>query len=142
MLRSLLVSRFNMSAHWETRQLQTFALGVTDNGPKFRVSKDEGQSVERLHSRLTREYLRTTMGTFPEKLSDAMQAPVRDETALTGKYDFTLDLTPFLPQTGDRPDIGGMMLTALREQLGLRLIPRRGPVEVLVIDRLAAPSPN
>ena len=82
------------------------------------------------------------MGTFAEKLSDAMQGAVREETALTGKYDFTLDFTPFLQQTGDRADIGGMMLTALREQLGLRLIPRRGPVEVLVIDRLAAPSPN
>ena len=37
---------------------------------------------------------------------------------------------------------GAGMLTALREQLGLRLESTRGPVDVLVIDRVERPTPD
>ena len=69
-----------------------------------------------------------------------MQAPVRDETGLTAKYDFALDLTPYLQKTEERPDIAAMMVTAIKEQLGLRVAPRRASVDVLVIDHLEKAS--
>jgi uncharacterized protein (TIGR03435 family) len=75
-------------------------------------------------------------------LAEAMQAPVLDQTGLAGKYDFSLDLTPYLPATGERPDIGAMMATAVREQLGLKLEPRRAAADVLVIDHLEKPTAN
>ena len=82
------------------------------------------------------------MAQFADQLSEAMQAPVVDETGLVLKYDLALDLTPYLQKTGERPDIPLMMVTALKEQLGLRLASRRTPVDVLVIDHIEKPSTN
>lgn len=80
---------------------------------------------------------------------------VQDQTGLTGLYDWEMTFDPEilmrlasqsgvnlpagvnLPQS-DSPSL----LTALREQLGLKLDSRRGPVEVLVIDSAELPTPN
>jgi uncharacterized protein (TIGR03435 family) len=41
------------------------------------------------------------------------------------------------------PDAGGpTLLTALQEQLGLKLESEKGPVDVIVIDHIDPPSPN
>ncbi|HET9830352.1 MAG TPA: TIGR03435 family protein [Vicinamibacterales bacterium] len=57
-----------------------------------------------------------------------------DRTGLTGGYDIELEWTP----TTDGPSI----FTALREQLGLKLESSRGPVPMLVIERVEKPSEN
>jgi uncharacterized protein (TIGR03435 family) len=79
---------------------------------------------------------------------------VRDKTGLTGRYDFDMKLdmqtllglvqklginvpTPNLPQTD-----GSSVMTVLNEQLGLKLESTRGPVDVLVIDSVQAPTPD
>lgn len=82
---------------------------------------------------------------------------VLDRTELSGNFDFTLDFTPEqLPQRppgapADQPirmngvDIdpnGPSIFTALQEQLGLKLESTRGPVDVLVIDRVEQPTPD
>jgi uncharacterized protein (TIGR03435 family) len=78
---------------------------------------------------------------------------VVDQTGLGGMYDFTLRWTrerlTALPsqsdQSGDtvplEPD-SPALFTSLSEQLGLRLISTKGPVEVLVIDHIEKPSEN
>ena len=75
--------------------------------------------------------------------------PVIDRTGLTGFYDLMLKWTPepvpssvglppapLPPADPNVPDI----FTALQEQLGLKLESGRGPVEVIVIDRLEKPT--
>jgi len=74
-------------------------------------------------------------------LGEAMQAPVVDQTGLPGRYDLSLDLAPYLTP-GERPDISGMMVTAVREQLGLKLESRRAAADVLVIDHIEKPAAN
>lgn len=73
---------------------------------------------------------------------------VIDRTGLTGKYDWYLAWTPPQAQmeskaNGSSPgaDAPGLF-TALREQLGLKLESQKGPVQVVVIDRLEPPTPN
>jgi bla regulator protein BlaR1 len=75
--------------------------------------------------------------------------PVVNKTELAGKYDFILDWTPEprggpatsdleAPVDSDAPSV----FTALQEQLGLKLAPTKGPVEVIVIDHVEKPSEN
>ena len=78
---------------------------------------------------------------------------VVDHTGLTGSYDLDLKWTPTpdqLPAGPPPPGVelppidpnGPSLFTALQEQLGLKLESERGPVEVLVIDRLQQPTEN
>lgn len=74
--------------------------------------------------------------------------PILDRTGLTGKFDFVLEWSPQLngprpPGSTFQPDESGpTFVEALKEQLGLKLVPQTGPVEVLVIDHVEEPSAN
>ena len=89
-------------------------------------------------------------------LARVVKRTVLDRTNLAGAYDFDLQWTPEgLPQRpldgGDQPmrlngfDIdpnGPSIFIALQEQLGLKLQPQDGPVDVLVIDSVEQPTPD
>jgi uncharacterized protein (TIGR03435 family) len=87
-------------------------------------------------------------------LAQSVGRPVIDKTGLTGYFDFTLRWTPqpgsempvrpageppAAPPPAADPD-GPNLFTAIQEQLGLKLESGRGPVEVIVIDRLEKPT--
>ncbi len=61
-----------------------------------------------------------------------LHRPVLDKTGLTDKYDFALHWTPSESQAA--------LLTAVQEQLGLKLESQTGPMEVLVIDHAEKPA--
>ncbi len=130
------------SATVATCIMWAYALTLDKNGPKFHSSEGDGESSMQAASKLSRRWTFTTMPQLANSLADAMQAPVLDETGLPGKYDISLDLSPYLPSAGERPDIAAMMVTAVREQLGIKLEPRRAAAEVLVIDHLEKPAAN
>lgn len=73
---------------------------------------------------------------------------VVDKTSLIGKYDFVIGWTPQFngtvhPTTSFQPDPSGPTFQeALKAQLGMRLVPQKAPVEVLIIDHVEEPSPN
>jgi uncharacterized protein (TIGR03435 family) len=81
---------------------------------------------------------------------DAGGRVVIDRTGLTGKYDWKLTWAPVRMNgaplkedngTGAQGDVPGLF-TAVEEQLGLKLEPQKGPVEVVVVDHVEAPSAN
>ena len=68
--------------------------------------------------------------------------PVIDKTGLKGVYDYTLDVAADGPvqinsQAGPTETGIGDILGALVRQLGLKLEPKKGPVDVLVVDRFS-----
>ena len=96
-----------------------------------------------------------TMAQLAAALSNSMQRTVVDQTALTGKFDVHMEWTadqstpgfwaPGLApvQSAEAPPDGGRSIfTVIREQLGLALEAKKGPVTVLVIDHAERPSPN
>ena len=68
--------------------------------------------------------------------------PVIDATGLKGGYDFWLEWTPEDTSEVDNHESGGAFREALKDQLGLKLEPEKGPVQVLVIDHVEQPTPN
>jgi bla regulator protein BlaR1 len=73
---------------------------------------------------------------------------VVDKTGLAGRYDFSLRWTPDeIAASGQSTDASGQenqgsLFTALQEQAGLKLVPEKAPVKVMVIDGLDRPSEN
>ena len=81
-----------------------------------------------------------TMARFAERLVGVLGRPVVDRTGLQGPYDLELTYIPdsAVAAASNAPSL----LTALREQLGLRLESTRAPVDVVVIDGVQPPSEN
>lgn len=148
MMQALLADRFKLTLHKETRQLPMYALVVAKNGPKIHpVESGESRTSGRPG------HFEATKITMP-KLADliARQAglPVTDATGLAGVFDFTLEWSPSADLRVTSADgaaaadtQGPSIFTALEEQLGLRLESRKGPVEILVVDRIVkTPTAN
>ena len=63
-------------------------------------------------------------------------APVQDDTGLTGKYDFTVSWIAQRPGSApaENDEAGPSLLSAVQEQLGLKLTAKKGPVGIIVVD--------
>ena len=154
-LQSLLEDRFHMAAHWETREMPVYALVASGGrrGPNLKTHTGDCDSarlggtaptvdcgtrtnMSPMSAKMTAVGI--SMPVFARNLSGAAGRSVIDKSGLAGTYDFELEFTP-----EQSPDTTGPSLfTAMEEQLGLKLESQRGPVEVLVIDRVETPTPD
>jgi uncharacterized protein (TIGR03435 family) len=96
------------------------------------------------------------MRQIAEFLSQLTGRTVRDKTGLTGRYDFDMrmDLQAVLALAQRMGAIipaaaanipqsdGSSVMTALNEQLGLKLESVRAPIDVVIIDSVEAPTPD
>jgi uncharacterized protein (TIGR03435 family) len=80
----------------------------------------------------------TSMELFAGYLGNRLGRIVVDRTGLTESYDFTLEWSPDETADSSMPSL----VTALRDQLGLRIEPQKAPVEAVVIDAISRPSEN
>jgi uncharacterized protein (TIGR03435 family) len=87
-----------------------------------------------------------TMEDFAVTLQSMLSRPVVDETGLKGAFDMDLRWSPVDLNadagTNTSPSDDPSIFTALKEQLGLKLVPERRKFDVLVIDDLKRPTPN
>ena len=98
-----------------------------------------GKSARRAHRESTAQ--------MAVQLSVQLGSPVIDATGLTGAYDYTLYWIASPPGAAPRASVpadspvpatdpdGPDLFEAVQQQLGLKLEPRKGPVEMLVVDR-------
>jgi uncharacterized protein (TIGR03435 family) len=142
MLQALLAERFHLALHRESRDTPVYVLVTDRSGPKFRESAPDAKGILRMNGggRITASGGAMTQlaGWFSK--ANGVERPVLDQTGLTGRYDFTLAWSN--PLTGAPDSTDPSIFAALPEQLGLKLEPRRAPVEVLVIDRAELPEEN
>ena len=136
MVQALLADRFHLIVHIETREFPIYELVVAKGGAKLGNPQSGGRTVN--HGRDNIEVEGANSATLlAEELSKETGRNVVDKTGITGRYDLKLQWTP-----DDAADSGPSLFTALEEQLGLKLQPAKGPVQVLVIDHVEMPSAN
>jgi uncharacterized protein (TIGR03435 family) len=70
--------------------------------------------------------------------------PVVDETGLSGGYDFFLEYLPEPPPGQELPpdSLGPTFQQALKEQLGLKLVAQKAPIDFVIVDHVERPSEN
>ena len=140
MMQALLADRFKLQWHTERREAPVYVMRVArpDGRPGDGLTKaaaDAKSGFRESDGSLTTE--RTTMSALAKELTGYAGRPIVDETGLAGEWALTVNWTPDVGGGGDAslPSL----FTAMREQLGLKLEPTRGPVDVLVIDRAERP---
>lgn len=134
MMQALLADRFKLALHRRNKVLSYYALVVAKGGPKMGPATDAPATIPKgVQGQLRIISNRMPMSTVATLLSRYMRALVVDQTGLSGPFEVKLVWTP-----DDRPvpedERGPSVFAAVKEQLGLRLESRKGPMEVLVVD--------
>jgi uncharacterized protein (TIGR03435 family) len=141
LMRTLLIDRFKLAVHHESKDTAGFALTIAKGGPKLReATKPRGFFTARPGLiEGTRVSIAELAGVFARMLGRL----VVDETALSAAYEVKVEWTPdqtsaaVTPdQQRDAPEPGQSLFTAVNDQLGLRLQTRKVPVDVVVVDRM------
>jgi uncharacterized protein (TIGR03435 family) len=144
MMGTLLAERFKLTFHRDIRELSSLVLVVAKGGSKLRNSQEDAPGILRPEKgAMVAQH--ATMPEFIGTLAGPLRTPVIDKTGLTGRYDFSVDLSSYFEdgKPGQQPDLTAILMSALHEQLGLNLESRKEPVQILVIDHAEKkPTPN
>jgi uncharacterized protein (TIGR03435 family) len=139
MLQKLLEQRFQLKSHRESKVLPAYALVVASGGLKMHPSKTrQGGTTQWGIGHV--EAHETPLSSLAASLYGWVDRPVVDETGVPGVFDFTLDWAE-----DEEHEAAGLpsIRVALEEKLGLKLEPRKLPVDTFVIDHLEKkPSEN
>jgi uncharacterized protein (TIGR03435 family) len=174
MLMNMIVERFHLVFHRESREVAGFELQIGKNGSKLKASAlADSSNAEPPRSgppappktdadgfpQLDHPGVAVAMKMVPNAkgpsiyltfraqglaglahtIGEELGRPVVDKTGLAGKYDFKLEFAPASgPPAQGLPDAldesGPGILTATREQLGLKLEPKKVPLDMLIVD--------
>ncbi len=164
MMQAVLEDRFKLRIHRETRQRPVYELTLGKGYPKLKplgksgcVAVVAGRPSPQLGP--GQKYCRNMVsprgtvdmegGTFSAlagMLGMALDRPVIDRTGVTDSFEIHLRFSPDDSGAGGATaaDPGAFpgIVEAVQEQLGLKLAPAKGPVDVLVIDHVERPSGN
>jgi uncharacterized protein (TIGR03435 family) len=137
MLQALLLDRFQMKAHRETKNLDVYALLPGKGSSKLAPAKDDEQTSLGAGENGTVKFTKQPVSRFTFMLTRRMDRPAIDMTGLKGSYDFSIDLSG-LGFNGNPPSdtSAPSVFTTVQENLGLRLEAQKAPIDVLVVDRV------
>jgi uncharacterized protein (TIGR03435 family) len=134
MLQALLMEKFKLEAHIEKKELAVYALIVDAGGPKIQKTKYEIAGGFTNGSTWPGNANGAwTLADLADMLSPLLEKPILDETGLKGMFEVRLHWTP---EDKSATTGGASIFSALRQQLGLRLVEKNAEVQVLVIDHL------
>jgi uncharacterized protein (TIGR03435 family) len=146
MMQAMLADRFQLKFHKETRELPLYNLVIAKGGLKIQPTPEgKGNGYSMGPGKLSGNGIELDSLCF--SLSNEVGRKIMNQTALTGRYTVDLNWQPDSMAAGSSnststdpplPDL----FTALQDQLGLKLEPAKGPVDVYVIDHVEKPSEN
>jgi uncharacterized protein (TIGR03435 family) len=142
-IRGLLAERFKLVTHVEKRDGPIFALVMAKGNMRLSPPTTDSRAGltagrDRVEGHLTGVNVALSM--LEDFLTQELGRPVQDLTGLKGRYDFKMkwSRSDDSPAQSEYPSI----FVALREQLGLDLIPKKAPIDFIVIDHVERPSEN
>jgi uncharacterized protein (TIGR03435 family) len=135
MVQTLLVERFKLKFHRETKELSAYVMSAGKTAPKLFPPK-EGEPHSLKVVPMTGAYrviaTRFSLAQLTDTFARQLGTIIVNHTGLDGDFDFTLDLAP--DDTRPNPLDPTLLITAMREQLGLTLKSQKTPVDILVIE--------
>lgn len=146
MMQDLLATRFSLKIHREQRSTPVYELVVAKGGPRLPPNKADKLPVSYPRETFPRVvdgsfvFTNTSMPDFAQQLTElrGIDLPVLDRTGIPGVYDITLKSAA----AAVRDPNGPSLLTLIHEQLGLKLVSAKDPIEMLVINSAQEPSGN
>jgi len=141
MLQALLADRFALKIHKIQKEMPGFELSLIA-GPKNlerSVATETTTSRDGTGARIMKGM---SMPAFAVAMGSYVGRPVVDKTGLQGLYDLKIHWTLRADQVPDADGNGVTLISALRDQLGMRLTSKRVEAEVIVIDSAAKATAN
>jgi uncharacterized protein (TIGR03435 family) len=142
MLQMLLEDRFKLKVHREIKELPVYGLVVGKKGLRVHAGKEGGETEigGASHFINSRGMTMKDLAGVLSQITQTSGRPVLDMTGLSGVFDITLDFIADDSVPGDS-NSGADMFSALKE-IGLKLEPRKSPIEVVIVDHAEKPSEN
>jgi uncharacterized protein (TIGR03435 family) len=150
MIKKLLASRFQLRMHIVQQTFPVYALTRGEKAPRLPHSDPEFDTgsiyvKDSPDGQTMAHFVGFSMPMFADNLMGSIQdRQIVDETGMTGHFEFTIAISTSVLHGGpaspddDRP---GAVRLAI-QTLGFRLVPKREPLDVIVIDHLEKPSAN
>ncbi len=137
MLQALLKDRFGLAAHLETREMAIYNLVIAKDGLKIKPFDAQKIPPEppRMPGAWGTLYSTGTLAQFAGNLAGLSGRPVIDKTGLEGRYYCRVQYSQ-MGTAAANPDQAPDIFGAVQQQLGLKLEPAKGPVEMLIVDRI------
>jgi uncharacterized protein (TIGR03435 family) len=140
MMQKLLADRFKMELHRQTKEVSALVLTVGKNGHKLKEVEEEGKPSFQT-GRLNLTGKGATVAQLIVFLSGQLRQPIIDQTGLAGRYDYFMDINAYITeemrsQPGPPAEAPSIIAQALQSQLGLKVDPKKTPLEVLIIDKI------
>jgi uncharacterized protein (TIGR03435 family) len=151
MIKKLLASRFQLRMHIVQQTFPVYAITRGENAPRLPHSDPEfdagGIYVKESPDggQMMAHYVGFSMPMFADNLMGFIQdRQIVDETGMTGHFEFTITISASVLQGGPAgPDDN--RADAVRPAIqssGFKLVPKKEPLDVIVIDHLEKPSAN
>jgi uncharacterized protein (TIGR03435 family) len=144
MLQTLLTDRFKLTFHRADREASVYRLDVEKGGPRLRPASGDESYTSSSDSGVRTLAGKLSIDGLVRVLRRQLEHTVSNNTKLEGLFEIKLqyrldDRDPSTTMAASAPSLS----TALRDQLGLRLVPVKGSVESLIVDHVErAPTEN
>jgi uncharacterized protein (TIGR03435 family) len=164
MLQALLAERFKLALHRDKKEHAILALVAAKSGPKLKPAEVKAGESKAPRGNMqimmspNGAHLKApsaTLAVLAEMISRFSERPVVDMTGIEGQYDFDLVFTPertrgmaggmrgpMPPAGGGEPrpaeppaERAGLIYDSV-QRYGLKLEPRKAPMEILVVDHI------
>ena len=169
MMANLLAERFGLKVHRASKEGAGYNLTVTPGGPKLGSAVESTERFAPFSNRrgddgkMHATFANTSMAVLANRLGMVLSTGQRfapgsqpevvrviDQTGIAGHFDFKLEFPapsiPGLPGNGinvDAEDIPGLVNEAMAKQLGLKLIPTKITLDLVIVDHAErVPSAN